>query len=172
MGADMIGYQTMFPQELTREEKEKLNKHLDDIETLLRTPNLAKMVAEEESANDTYLKQLNEKVQYIPHEIEGQGFHDDVDEIQYLIDEHLDLIDTGREFIEDLNINERDTSSSTYSILGRNYVSVFAGEMTWGDEPEGGGYEILKNLDKLNLLWEIEQLTIPQSKSIHFIKEK
>jgi len=31
MGADMIGYQAMFPTEFTEDEKEKLNKHLDTL---------------------------------------------------------------------------------------------------------------------------------------------
>ncbi len=35
MGADMIGYQTMMPEKLTKEEKKILNDHLDELETLL-----------------------------------------------------------------------------------------------------------------------------------------
>jgi len=172
MGADMIGYQSMFPVKFTEDEKKKLNKYLDSIESLLKTPNLSSLVAKEESAEGTYLKQLNEILTAFPNEIEENGFHDDVDEIQYLVEAYLNLIPDGREFINEPHVSERDSSTRIYDILGRKMQCVFAGDMSWGDEPVGGGYEKLKCLDKINLLWEIERMTIPTSKSIHFIKEE
>jgi len=171
MGADLLGYQTMFPQELTKEEKKKLNKHLDEIESLLKTPNLPKLITEEDSSEGKYLSKLNETVPSLPNEIEMEGYHDDEEELKFLIETYTDLIPDAREFLDNLHIDGRDVSDRYYNILGRKYVSVFAGDMSWGDEPEGGGYEQLKNLEKLNLLWKIEEMTIPQSKSMHFIKE-
>jgi len=171
MGADMIGYQTMMPEQLTDDEKKKLNKHLDDVEKLLKTPNLPKLITEEEDAKGTYLAQLNELVPMLTNEIEEQGFHDDEEELKYLVETYADFIPDARGFIDSIFIDGRDVSTRYYNILGRKFVSFFAGELSWGDEPEGGGYEQLKNLDKLNLLWKIEQMTIPISKSLHFIKE-
>ncbi len=172
MGADMIGYQSMFPVEFTQEEKDKLNKHLDAIESLLKTPNLPNLITKEDSSEGTYLKQLNELVPCLPNEIEENGYHDDENELKYLVEAYSDLIPDAREFINEPHISERDSSTRIYNILGRKMQCVFAGEMSWGDEPEGGGYERLKNLDKINLLWEIESMTIPTSKSMHFIKEE
>ena len=172
MGADLIGYQTMFPVKFTEEELAKLNQFLDKINQLLSTPNLAKLVSKEESAEDTYLKQLNELVPALPNEMDVWGYYDDEEELKELIKTYKDLIPDAREFIESPSINERDSSSRIHTILGRKYVSVFAGEMSWGDEPQGSGYELLKDLDRVNLLREIEQLTIPNSRSIHFIKEE
>ncbi len=52
------------------------------------------------------------------------------------------------------------------------FYSVFAGEMSWGDEPNGDGYQLLKNLDRVGVLSLIEKLSIPsQSLSVQFIKE-
>ena len=58
MGSDLIGYQTMYPQELTDKEKKELKEYLGTIEALLNTPNLAKHIEEESDAKGTYLKQL------------------------------------------------------------------------------------------------------------------
>ena len=171
MGADMIGYQSMFPVEFTKDEKEKLNKYLDEVEKLLKTPNLANLITKEDSAEGTYLKQLNELVDSLPNEIEEMGYHDDEEELKSLIEAYTDLIPDAREFINEPNVSERDSSTRIYNILGRKYQSVFAGEMTWGDEPEGGGYEVLKNLDKIGILWKAEELTLPTSQSLHFIKD-
>ena len=156
MGADMIGYQTMFPVKFTEDEAKKLNKHLDDVEKLLKTPNLAQLITLEDSAEDTYLKQLNELLSELPEEIERDGIHDDEDEIKNLIEAYSNLIPYAREFIKEPHISERDSSTRIYNILGRKFQSVFAGEMSWGDEPQGGGYEILKNLDKIGILWMAE----------------
>ena len=172
MGADMLGYQSMFPVEFTEDEKKKLNKHLDDVENLLKTPNLAHLITLEEDAEGTYLKPLNELLPSLTNEIEEQGWHDDEEEIKCLVETFADLIGDAREFIDEPHVSERDSSTRIYNILGRKFQSVFAGEMSWGDEPEGGGYEVLKNLDKIGILWMAEQLTIPQSQSLHFIKEE
>lgn len=172
MGADMIGYQTMFPVKFTEDETKKLNKHLDDVEKLLKTPNLALLITKEESAEEPYLKQLNKLIPDLPNEIENEGYHDDEDEIKYLVESFADLISDAREFVREPHLSERDSSTRIYNILGRKFQSVFAGEMSWGDEPEGGGYAVLKNLDKIGILWMAENLTIPQSQSLHFIKEE
>jgi len=172
MGADLIGYQTMFPVEFTDDEKKKLNKHLDDVEKLLKTPKLPTLIANEADANGIYLKQINDLIPFFTHEIDDEGYHDDEDEIGYLVNSFVVLIPDAREFIKEPHVSERDSSTRIYNILGRKFQSVFAGEMSWGDEPEGGGYEKLKNLDKIGVLWKAEQLTIPNSQSLHFIKEE
>ena len=172
MGADLLGYQTIFPVKFTEEELEKLNKYINRIDSFLSTPNLADLISKEESEDDTYLKQLNELVPEIAYAIEEMGYHDDVEEIDSLINTFKDYIPEAREFIEEPHICERDSSTRVIKLLGREIQIVFAGEMSWGEEPEGYGYEKLKSLDKLGILWEIERLTIPNSRSIHFIKEE
>ena len=171
MGADMLGYQTMYPQEFTTDEKKKLNKHLDDVKALLQTANLAELVSKEEDAHGTYISKLNNLIPNFCNDLDNEGLAEEADEIQGFIETYLELIDDGREFIKKQYVDGRDVSDRYYTILGRTFVNVFAGEMSWGDEPQGGGYQTLKGLDRINLLGRIESLCIPQSQSLHFIKE-
>jgi len=173
MSQCLIGYQTMIPENFTAREKKILHEHLDNLEKLLKTPNLAKLIVEESDAHGKYLKQLNRVCLYIPNEINNQGYfsEDHEEEVQELIDEVLSLINSGREFIEKIELEGEDLSWRYYNILSRRYLAIFAGETTYGDEPDGRGYNQLKDLDKIELLSAIERLTIPSSNSEHFIKD-
>jgi hypothetical protein len=172
MGSELCGYHTIIPSKLTDKEKKTLHEHLDNLEKLLTTPNIAKEISEEDTANGKYLKQLNNICSYIPNEMDIQGYfgEDWVDEIQDMIDEIVSLIPMGRKFLDDIVFEGRDLSVREIKILGRRYLMIFGGDSTWGDEPEGLAYTTLKDLDKLNLLTTIEKLTIPSSNSEHFIK--
>lgn len=170
MGANMIGYQSMYPVEFTAKEKKELNKHLDDVEKLLKTKNLAKFIAEEQDANGKYISQLNNLIPTFTSELDGRCVEEE--DMEEFIKEFLDIIPDARRFIKEPFIEGRDVSSRRYTILGREFESVFAGEMSWGDEPDGGGYSTLKALDYVNLLGVIESMTLPKSQSIHFIKEE
>ena len=145
MGADMIGYQSMMPDKLTKEEKKILNAHLDELETLLNGKDFITKLAKEKNCDDPILKKLNEIAPLIPSEMENLTFdRDDVkdqDELKDLIDSVIDYIPEARSFInaEGINFGGRDTSWRTYTILGRTFYAVFAGEMSWGDEPDGDG---------------------------------
>lgn len=172
MGADMCGYQTMYPKEFTTNEKKKLHQHLKDVELLLKTPNLSELVAKEEDAHGEYVSKLNNLIPSFTSDLDDQGFAEIPEEIEEYITEYLDLLPMGREFIESPAIEGRDCSWRFYKIMGRDFISMFAGEMSWGDEPEGLGYQSLKGLDKINLLGTIETLCTPQSQSLHFIKEE
>jgi len=169
MGAYMIGYQSMYPVEFTAKEKKELNKHLDDVETLLTTKNLAKFISEEEDANGKYISKLNNLIPTFTSELDSRGVEEE--DMEEFIKEFLDIIPEGRAFIKNPFVEGRDVSSRRYTILGREFESVFAGEMCWGDEPDGGGYSTLKALDYVNLLGVIESMTLPKLQSIHFIKE-
>lgn len=178
MGADMIGYQTMMPDKLTKKEKEILNAHLDELETLLKGKDFIKKLAKEKSCNDPLLSKLNEISPLIPSEMENLSFdgenEEDQEELKDLIDSVLEYIPEARKFINapETNFGGHDTSYRSYTILGRTFYSVFAGEMSWGDEPDGEGYQLLKNLDRVGVLSKIEELTIPsKSLSVQFIKE-
>lgn len=173
MGADLIGYQTMYPEKFDQDEKEKLLKFIKKIESFLSTPNLAELLTKESKATDPYYKLLNELVPYIAYEIEEQGIQNDEDEIQCLIEEVLAGIEEGKSFLDFPNVSGRDSSDRVYVFGGRTFIAVFAGESTWGDEPEGSGYTKLKQLDRIGLLHEIETLCLPSSEpnSIRFTKE-
>jgi hypothetical protein len=173
MGADLIGYQTMLPAKLTKEELVKINKHLDDVEALLKDEKLPARVAKEEDAHGEYLSKLNNLIPTFPCDLDNDGIAEEEEEIKYLAETYLDLVGEGRKFLTDFpNIEGRDISIRGFRILGRLFVSIFAGDMSWGDEPEGYGYSTLKDLDKINLLGYIETLCIPDSQSTHFIKEE
>lgn len=178
MGADMIGYQTMMPEKLTKEEKKILNAHLDELETLLKGKDFIKKLAKEKTFDDPLLKKLNELSPLIPSEMENITFdaddEEDQEELKDLIESVYGYIPEARKFINapETNFGGRDTSYRSYTILGRKFYSVFAGEMSWGDEPNGDGFQLLKNLDRVGVLSKIETLTIPsQSLSVQFIKE-
>ncbi len=173
MGADLIGYQTMIPDKFTAKEKKILNKHLDDFETLLTSKDFVKNLAKETSANDPLLSQLNILSPLLVDDMSNRITYDEesYEELEDLINEVIEIIPEARQFIEHTNFGGRDCSSRIYTILGRQFHSIFAGEMSWGDEPEGEGYAQLKNLDKVGLLSKIEELTIPsKSLSVEFIK--
>lgn len=178
MGADMIGYQTMMPEKLTKEEKKILNDHLDELETLLKGKDFIKKLAKEKTWEDPLLKKLNDIAPLIPSEMENITFdsddEEDQEELKDLIESVFGYIPEARKFINasETKFGGRDTSYRSYTILGRTFYAVFAGEMSWGDEPDGEGYQLLKNLDRVGVLSLIEKLTIPsQSLSVQFIKE-
>lgn len=174
MGADLLGYHTMIPDKLTAKEKKILKKHLDDFEKLLKSKNFAQKLAKETSANDPLLSQLNSLSPLMVDDMSNRITYDEenFEQLEELIEEILGLIPDARKFIDTLNFGgERDLSSRIYTILGRKFHSIFAGEMSWGDEPEGEGYELFKNLDRVGLLSKIEEITIPsQPLSVQFIK--
>jgi hypothetical protein len=178
MGANLIGYQTMMPVKLTKEEKKIFNNHLDELDTLLKGKDFIKKLAKEKTCDDPILKKLYEIAPLITSEMENLSFgsedEEDQEELKDLIDSFIEYIPEARKFINasETNFGGEDTSYRTYTILGRNFYSVFAGEMSWGDEPDGEGYQLLKNLDRVGVLSLIEKLTIPsQSLSVQFIKE-
>lgn len=172
MGADLIGYQALIPCKFTKEEKQILNKHLDDFESILKQPDFAINLVKEEG-KCTLTEKINDLSPLLASEIDDSfgGYQDNPDELTGLASEYLEIISDARKFLEVLDFGGRDTSYRTYTILGRKYYSIFAGEMSWGDEPEGAGYSRLKDLDKAGLLHRIEELTIPsESPAEHFIK--
>ena len=178
MGADLIGYQTMLPMELTNEEKKECHTHLDELEGLLKSPDFLCKIAAEESAEEPLLKELNRLSPLAASEMNnlcyGDGTDpDDLEELDDYFTSILNLIPYSHKFIEEMDFGDRDTSWRVYKILGRKFYSVFAGEMSYGDEPEGGGYETLKGLDMVGLLSKIESMTIPSEPlSVQFIKDK
>jgi len=174
MGSSLSGYQTMIPEKLTDKEKKELKFHLDELESLIRTPNFREEIAKEESSKDKWTKQLQALSPLAVHEMENLTFYDDEDYGKYIdfFQEILNIIPETRKFIDDTKVEANDVFERTYKILGRNFRSIFAGESSWGDEPEGSGYQTLKMLDIVGLLAKIEELTIPSANpSIHFIKE-
>jgi len=174
MGADLIGYQTMYPSKFDDKEKKILKEYLDKVKALLNTPNLANILTKEKIATDPYYKLLLESASYINYEIEDRGYHDSEEEIQELIDEVIGCLEGAYNFIENTEIEERDVSSRTYTFGGIEYTSIFAGEASWGDEPDGYGYETLRSLDRVGLLYVIENNFLPTNNPLskRFITEE
>ena len=171
MGQDLIGYQTMYPQELTDKEKKELKEYLGRVDSLLKTPNLGKIIEEEqtETPMGTYLKQLNELIPYLPSDLDDEGLTE-TEDIQFKVGEYLEMIPEALEFLDSLELNGRDVSDRVFTLLGRNYISVFAGDMSYGDEPEGTGYETLKLLDKIGLIDRLEALIPNQSNTEYYME--
>jgi hypothetical protein len=49
----------------------------------------------------------------------------------------------------------RDTSTRAVTLHGEDYQILVAGDTTWGDEPEGGGYQTIKNAGMLGIPYKL-----------------
>ena len=175
MGADMIGYHTMVPQKYTERELKELNSYRDNLEALFKGADFIKTLAKETHSDEPILKQLNDMVPEFVHDLNNITYdEEDTGDLTSMVEEMIEDIKTAREFLKDPDIDSaRDTSMRCYTILGRKYTSYFAGDMSWGDSPDGEGYNKLKTVDRTGLLYKIEELTIPsESLSVNFIKEE
>jgi len=169
----LSAYQTICPVEFTKKEKEKLKEHLNALEELLKTPNLAQLLAKEKDVKCKYLSQTMQLCPDLNHTLDELGINLDDEAIKWVILDYLDLIPKTRIFIESPIISENDCVSREFNLLGRKYNMICAGDLNhYSEEPDGDGYNLLKSLDKVNLLSVMENLTIPKSKSIHFITEE
>jgi hypothetical protein len=144
MGADLCSYIVVGPLkiEFTEELQDKVRAHAAKLVSLMRgiqakietgTP----LTEEEEQASEYY---------------EFTQFGDDyaIEEIESML-EYLDeekMLEACKDLCKDWPFCYRDTNYREYE----GKIILTAGEMTWGDEPEGTGYQTLKQMDKIGLL--------------------
>jgi len=172
MGADLLGYITLIPYKLTDKEIKECEKHLNDLENLLKNPDFICKIASEESSDAPMTKALQKLSPRAVYEMEMISYNgEDIEELEDLFENILELIPQAKSFIHNPTIESRDTCWRSYRILGRNFLMIFAGDTSWGDEPQGEGYETLKMIDMVGILSKIEEMTIPsESLSIQMIK--
>jgi len=132
MGAELIGYMLYGPREISDGQKDLAYSRA------LKTSNLIKFWLEYEGDKPDGLDHLEQ---------------DESWEVEYFADLSFDdakkTVDT---FIEFWN---NPYSLGFYDVITRiieNYRVVFAGDSTWGDEPNGGGYDLINEARMLGIL--------------------
>lgn len=148
MGAELIGYylavdEKKAPRILTKA-LEKWNKVMKDF------PKGSKTSANPEGVQAIIKAAL--KLGYEPRVLED--IEDDVDKANQILSDY-DII--AHEDDHHIAQGFRDMASMHINLKGGvKLLVLFAGEMTWGDEPSGAGYAYLKALDNTgitNKLW-------------------
>lgn len=143
MGADLIGYMCIGPQHITGNQMAAAQVRAWDIFRGLR-----EWYASEENVRPEILDGLDLGGIDDPCELESLKFRSqDITsavkvDIQALVAEIV-------QFWNDPNASARD--SVCRNISGTEKV-VFCGEMSWGDEPSGYGYSLLKMVHVLDIL--------------------
>lgn len=135
MGADLLGYTIVRP---LRGSTKIAEKHIAKIKTVLSSTKLT------DAQKMKSLGKLSVELNY-SHDVESMSDAEYIETIKDLV-ESVKLGDEGG----------RDLSTRWALIGGRKIEILFAGDMSWGDEPDGHGYNILKTYDQLGIshAWE------------------
>lgn len=132
MGADLITNSIMFPRrdgiKIIRREAKRIEAGLTKAKTI---EDLEQLVSVDDYGNEN-----------------GTDYSKDegVAELKELIKADLEEVKKIKTFDD---ITGRDTSWHEFGVNDVQVLCLFAGEMTWGDSPEGYGYKILGCLSRL-----------------------
>lgn len=137
MGADLVGYMIVIDRTLSIDEEEVVQK-------VLETVSFAKKWCEDEDL-------LNGNTFY-PEAWHDLGY-DDSEYVEWIADLTEDKVRTIVNEVVDFLKDPvaRDVCSRR---VGDELV-IFAGDTTWGDEPEGCGYAMIKQIFALNIASEL-----------------
>ena len=138
MGADLIGHFVIVPDEACGRVVETA---LDTITSILgdKKASLKKKIHQLEGVG-VYCQDLADNRGL---DLDGDGDRQDV------LDQVQDLADDARGFSHESGA--RDLSSICRHVNGKAVTIMFAGELSYGDEPDGGGYTVLKALQYLGI---------------------
>lgn len=149
MGANMLGSFLYVP----KNSNKILKKHLDKIEKCL-APNSVKFIldlkSKKKSAPTTAnvfddLKKVGVSVgDYLQDNYSSSDVEDlEEDERRELLEDiKADVAELKKEI--NLAYDHLDLAYDHLVVNGCHVDVYFAGEMSWGDEPEGGGYQLIK----------------------------
>ena len=148
MGADMVGAFLYVPVKISGK---VLKKHLNAVEKCL-APNSIKFIldlkSKKKSAPTTAdvfadLKKIGVSIGDYGNDL---GIDDEeADEDQRK--EFLEAIQADLDFLKkDIDFDFRDLAYDHLVVNGCHVDVYFAGEMSWGDEPEGSGYQLIKTM--------------------------
>jgi hypothetical protein len=134
MGADMIGYVLVRP---AKGADKIAKKQIAKIKTVLSNDKLT-----DKKKVDRLIKARVEL-----------DFSHNVDEMS-----DVEFVETVKGLVEsvDLNVDGRDLMSRYAKVRGREIEILSAGDMSWGDEPDGYAYNLLKTYVQLGIsdAWE------------------
>lgn len=130
MGAEQIGYLLIGPKELSEEAIEKAHKRDFEVANLITA--YWRQLEDEEQNNTTLPSLLSHLYSAFDHPCELERWEDmDVESVRKIVDDFVS-------FWHDPQY--RDTH---YRYFADQQI-LFAGGMSWGDEPDGGGYSTIK----------------------------
>ena len=132
MGADLCGQFMVVPE---LEWRVLLEARMNDLEAIMK----AKLTDTEKLAD---LSELD-----VDHAYLADSFGSDSDD--EVLQRIAEMIDLARTF--DLDQGYRDQTSLGLSVNGKRIHILFAGEMSWGDSPDGDGYKMLEALNYLGI---------------------
>lgn len=145
MGADLITYICFGPRHFSKKALKLAHK---EVEVKL---SLAKELVEIESYEPSRIEELNERIRQILILL-GPGLEE-----LYQYNQLGDLVNQGADSIIEQIVTAWDGCADCASrdvpnpTRGGIEVVVVAGDMTWGGEPEGTGYQGLKFIDTFGL---------------------
>jgi hypothetical protein len=131
MGADLIAYTVYGPVNL-KPSKAVVNKAMTRAKMVLKTVKQAVKDPGFDWDDDKFI---------------GDLVLEDLESIQ-----NLDPKQVLKDLLAVWNGHSRDSTSRTITVGKKTVLVLTAGDMSWGDEPDGFGYQTLKHAEQLGIL--------------------
>lgn len=147
MGADFIGYMVFGPVDISKESITKAKEHVKRVKAALNDYHKEEGQPE---VNESRLQKKMDKLLKLAPDPAGYGA-DGYDEYIDALSAALSVDeDPVASFLHFWNTGARDTISRK-DPKNRKRKVVCAGDQTWGDDPDGYGYTVLKSMSALGL---------------------
>jgi hypothetical protein len=131
MGADLIAYTLVGPPRL-RPNKALVKKVLAHAGHVVAAAKQAEADPDFDWDQDKFLKGFDQEVLHEIMDLDPEG--------------------TLKDFLSVWEGNARDSTSRDVKLGGKTYRVLTAGDMSWGDEPSGFGYETIRDASRLGIL--------------------
>lgn len=149
MGADNVSHLAVFPNPIRQVDINKMRKYLCEVKVFMVAYDTSDLQAKLEDCNAMSQDEVEEIVKEFCID-QGLKFGKATRErIAYAIRDAKDACE-ALEYPEHLDNDPpygtgyRDSASRTVRLGGKCWDIVSAGELSWGDEPQGGGFQELK----------------------------
>lgn len=146
MGADLIVFIVKGPATISPEATAEAIKAAEKVSSFVKQ--ITEKAYDDDNDEDQVWEELMEAWETTPLAHLNVDYFDDFSDLERL---EVDAKEVVEEFVEHWNSGElfRDESTRPDPDDETQRIHV-AGELSWGDEPEGNGYQALKQLSDLN----------------------
>ena len=158
MGADNISYIAVFPNPIKQRDINKMRKYLLEVKVFLAglTYEQRDQIEEAENKRDGINNLVGGICLVNGHKFSKETKHRIADAIMDAKDnsealEYPEELDQGPPY----GTGYRDSASRTVKLGGKTWDIIQAGEMSWGDEPQGTGFQELKLAFRWGVVWMI-----------------
>jgi hypothetical protein len=141
MGGDLIGYHVAYP---VKEGWQIIEQQVKAIEAIIKTGGGWDKLLAEKCAPEIRDAVLD-KLARIGAEADGSDLA--LDELLYIKDD----LELTKNFKKPNDFAAHDLTWYHAHINGQEVYFLFAGEISWGDEPDGAGYTMLRALSRLGI---------------------